>query len=166
MRELTLIRDPDDKRRLDLEPLGTFRWTSAAGHKATLSAPSHPDWHLGGRIMLRDVTHITDQLGTKLGTFTASKRAIELGPRTLHVRKPKEGWTGGPQPVELIEDERVLARYAPWAWDGKRPITVEIVDEEFAGREPLLVLLGLYGTVPYAISSSAAAAASAGTANP
>ena len=166
MRELTLIRDPQDKRRLDLAGIGTIRFTSKWGNKVTLSAPGHGDLHLRGRLMLRDVTHISDQIGTELGTFTASKRAIELGARTLHVSKPKEGWTGGPQPVELIEDERVLARYAPWAWDGRRPITVEILDEEFAGAEPLLVLLGLYGTVQYAIVRSASAAASAGTANP
>ena len=59
-------------------------------------------------------------------------------------------------PAALIEAQSVLIR----------PITVEILDEEFAGSEPLLVLLGLYGTVQYAIARSASSAASAGTADP
>jgi len=48
---------------------------------------------------------------------------------------------------------------APWSWGGKRPITVTILDEELARDEPLLVLLGLYGALQYAISRSASAAA-------
>ena len=162
MRELTLTRDPEDKRRCDVPGLGTVRFLNRWGNKVELSAPGHPSLHLSGKVMLRDVTQITDQLGTGIGTFTTSTRTLELGTRTLHVVKPKEGLTSGPRPVELSEDGRVLARYAPYAWDGRKPITVELVDEEFAAAEPLLVLLGLYGALQYAINRSAAAAASDG----
>ena len=159
MRELTLTRDPQDKRRNDLPGIGTVRFTSAFAHKTVLSAPSHGDWHLRGRIMLRDVTHISDQTGIEIGTFTSSRSTIEIGDRTLHVLQAREGWTGGAKPVELVEDERPLVRYAPWSWDGRRPVTVKILDEEFAAEEPLIVLLGLYGALQYAISRSASAAA-------
>ncbi len=162
MLELTLTRDAQDKRRNDLPGVGTVRFLSAFAHKTLLSAPGHGDWRLSGRLMLRDVTRITDQAGIEIGTFTRSKRAIELGHRTLLVWTPKESLTSGPQPVELIEDERVLARYAPWVWDGRRPITVTILDEELARAEPLVVLLGLYGALQYAIMRSARA--STGTA--
>jgi hypothetical protein len=156
--EVLLTRDPADRRRNDLPGIGTVQFTSAWGNKAVLSAPGHPEWHLRGRLMFRDVTHVADQTGIELGTFTRSKRAIEVGGRTLVVRMPKESLTSGPKPVELLEDERMLARYAPWAWDGERPVTVTLLDEEFARAEPLMVLLGLYGTLQYAIMRSAKAA--------
>ena len=61
-------------------------------------------------------------------------------------------------PFLLVEEDRELARVAPSVWSEK-PIAVTILDEDFAARHPLPLLLALYRAQLIAASRQAGAAA-------
>jgi hypothetical protein len=80
VREVTFVRD---ERLNELPGVGAVRFTSPWGNKAVGSAPGHPEWHLSGRVMYPDVTHVADQTGMEIATVDLTRRAIEYGRRTL-----------------------------------------------------------------------------------
>ncbi len=151
MREVTFVRG---KRRHDLPGVGSVRLTSRWGNKAVVSAPGHPEWRLSGRVWFREVTHVADQAGVEIATYTQT-HGIAYGERSLRVRPPRQGLTDKAKPVELSEDGQVLATFSPYPW-GLKPVTVTILDEDFARAEPLLILLGAWGANQIAAIKSAA----------
>jgi hypothetical protein len=73
-------------------------------------------------------------------------------------RRRTRGCSSAAPAVLLLEGDRELARVAPSVWSEK-PTAVTILDENFAARHPLLLLLALYRPQLAAQSHMAGAAA-------
>lgn len=158
MRETALIRDSGDKRRLDLEGVGTVRFTDRLGRQLEISAPGRDPWRVK-RPMFRGATTITDPAGATVATLVEG--GVEHGGRTVRVTTPDtEGLFARYPPFLLLEGDRELARIDPRVWDEK-PVAVTLLDETFAAEEPQLLLLGLYRANLIASSRMAGAMATA-----
>jgi hypothetical protein len=155
MRELQLIRSPDDKRRLDLHGVGSVRFENTWGTKLCLSAPGHVDWRIAGRAR-RGATTATDATGAVVATLVG--RRVEHGHRALDVTTPHQGIFERRPPFVLVEGDREMARVAPQVWSEK-PVDVTLMDEEFAAEQPQLLLFALWVACRIAASRQAGAAA-------
>jgi hypothetical protein len=153
MRELELIRCPDDKRRLDLAGVGSLRFEDLWGRKLRLSAPGHGEWRV---VRSRRGVTVSDEAGATVATFTDA--GVEHDGVAVDVTTPHQGLLDGRPPFLLLEGDRELARIGPLVWREK-PTPVTLLDEEFAAREPLLLLLALYRAQLVAQSRMASAAA-------
>ena len=163
MRETALVRDPEDARHLDLEGVGTVRFTDRLGRQLELSAPGRDPWRIR-RPMFRGKTTITDSSGTTVATMAGD--GVEHGGRAVRVATPEtEGLFAKSPPFLLVEGERELARIDPRVWDEK-PVAVTLLDEAFAAEEPQLLLLGSYCANLIASSRMARSMASATAQNP
>jgi hypothetical protein len=156
VRELQLVRSPDDKRRLDLPGVGHVRFESRWGNKLVLAAPDRGEWRVAGRLMFRSETTATDAAGTTVARIVGN--GVEYGDRAIHVTTPHQGLLEHRPPFLIVENERELARVASQLWSEK-PLDVTILDEEFVESDPLLFLLALYTAQLIAASRSAAASA-------
>jgi hypothetical protein len=153
MRELQLTRSTDDKRRLDLPGVGSLRFENIWGTKLRLTVPGHGEWRIVRR--RRGVT-VSDADGMTVAAFTG--RGVEQGDVAVEVATPHQGLLDGRPPFLLLEGERELARMAPSVWS-EEPTAVTLLDEDFAARHPLLLLLALYRAQLVAASRMAGAAA-------
>ena len=160
MRELQLIRSADDKRRLDLEGVGSVRFENMWGTKLAFSAPALDDLRIDGKGPFRRADVATDAAGHTVATLSCGrdKGRVECGDRVVDVTGPLRGVLERRHPFEITENARDIARVASRVWDEK-PIDVTLIDEEFATRDPLLFLLALYVGNLVAASRSARAAA-------
>jgi hypothetical protein len=156
MRELQLVRSADDKRRLDLEGVGSVRFENIWGTKLVLTASGGGAWRIAGRGPFRRSSAATDALGTTVATM--SRRGVEQGDRVVEVTTPHQGLLERRPPFVIVENGRELARVAPRVWDEK-PLDVTLLEEEFAANDPLLFLLTLYRAQLVAASRQAGAAA-------
>jgi hypothetical protein len=155
MRELQLTRSPDDKRRLYLPGVGTVRFENFWGTKLRITAPGHGEWRVvRGR---RGVT-VSDANGMEVAAFAGAR--VEHGDVAVEVRTQPQGLLERRPPFLVFEGDRELARVAPSVWSEK-PTAVTVVDEDFAARHPLLLLLALYRAQLIAQSQFAGAAAGA-----
>jgi hypothetical protein len=155
MREIELTRSPDEKRRLDLPGVGTVRFENMWGTKLRLSAPGHGEWRV---VRSRRGVAVSDMDGAAVASFDGAR--VEHGDVVVEVRAPQPGLLERRPPFVVVEGERELARIEPKVWSEK-PTAVTIVDDDFAARHPLLLLLALYRTQLIAQSLYARAAASA-----
>jgi hypothetical protein len=153
MRELQLIRSPDDKRRVDLDGVGTVRFENLWGTKLRLSAPGHGEWRVVRR--RRRVT-VSDADGMTVAEFAGG--GVEQGDVGIQVTTPHEGLFAWRTPFLLVAGDRELARVGPSVWSEK-PLAVTILDDDFVARNPLLFLLALYSAQLVAASRQARAAA-------
>jgi hypothetical protein len=152
MLELQLIRSPDDKRRLDLPGVGSLRFENLWGTKLRITAPGHGEWRIVRR---RSGVTVSAADGTTAAAFT--DRGVEHGGVVVEVTTPHQGLLER-RPFVLVQGDRELARMAPSVWSEK-PTAVTLVDQDFAARHPLLLLLALYRAQLTAQRRMAAAAA-------
>jgi hypothetical protein len=155
MRELQLIRRPDDKRRLDLDGVGSIRFENLWGTKLVLTATGGEAWRIERRRKARDLT-ATDGAGAAAATFTPG--GIEHADVLVQVATPDRGLLERRPPFVIVERGREIARVAPKVWDEK-PLDVTVLDEEFVAGNPLLFLCALYQANLVASSRQAGAAA-------
>jgi hypothetical protein len=151
VRELHLIRASDDKRRVDLEGVGSVRFTNMWGTKLTISAAGHGEWHLARS---RRGTSITDTAGVAVAQITAA--GVVHDGRVIEVTSPHQGMLERRPPFVISENGREIATAAPQIWSEK-PLAVTIIDDAFATAEPLLFLLALYRAQLIAASRFASA---------
>jgi hypothetical protein len=156
VRELQLLRSPDDKRRLDLAGVGYVRFENMWGTKLVLVAASAGEWRVAGRLMFRGETTATDAAGTTVAKIAGNR--VEYGDRTVEVTTPHEGLLEKRPPYLVVENGREIAHVASQAWSEK-PLDVSILDEEFVTTDPLLFLLALYTAQLISARRSASAAA-------
>jgi len=156
VRELQLIRCVDDKRRLDLQGVGSVRFENFWGTKLCLSAPGHVDWRIAGRARGRAPLRVTDPAGAAVATLIG--RRVEHGHRALEVTTPHQGLLDRRPPFVFVEGDREIARVAPKVWDEK-PVDITLMDEDFAAEQPQLLLFALWVACRIAGSRMAGAAA-------
>src|SRR4051812_43112741 len=128
MRELQIIRSAHEKRRLDVDGIGTVRFENMWGTKLRLSAPGRGDWRIsagwrGGANTALDAT------GAVAATVVDGR--IEQGARAVTITKPHRGIFERRPPFVLLEGDHELARVAPHVWSEK-PVDVTLMDEDFA----------------------------------
>jgi hypothetical protein len=151
--ELALTRSSGDRRRYELEGVGTLRLGGWATRWATAEAGERR-WGFARRGILGTVVQATDPAGTVVGSFTG--RSIKRG-GTLRWQEhdyalaPDSRWR---QRYALVDGERPLATMEGHAW-GKRPVRVDIEDDA-AAIDPGLVLFAAF--VVRALAGDAAAA--------
>ena len=159
MTELALTRSSGDKRRYELDGIGTLRLGGWASRWAT-AVVGERKWGLARRGILKSVIQATDPAGTVVGEFEG--RSLKRG-GTLrwderdYVLQPDSRWK---EHYVLVDGERRLAMLEGKGW-GKRPVRVEIDDS--ARLDPGLVLFAAFVVRALAQdASSAGAAAGAG----
>jgi hypothetical protein len=99
---------------------------------------------------------VSDSDGMTVAAF--SRGGVEQGDVAVDVTTPHQGLLERRPPFLLLEGDRELARFAPSVWSEK-PTAVTILDEDFAARHPLPLLLALYRAQLIAQSRMAGAAA-------
>ena len=161
MRELQLIRSAEDKRRLDLDGVGSVRFENIWATKLCVSAPGRVDWRIGGRARRGAPLTATDATGAVVATLVDGR--FEHGDRAVAVTTPHQGMFERRPPFVLVEGDREIARVASKVWDEK-PVDVTLIDEDFAAEQPQLLLLGLW--VACRIAQSRMAGASVGPVTP
>jgi hypothetical protein len=157
VRDLQLVRSPDDKRRLDLAGVGSVRFENMWGTKLVIVAPGSGEWRIDGRGPFRRASVVTDAGQDVIASFAPGR--IEYGGRVVEATTPHQGMLERRPPFQIVEGGRAIARVTPRVWDEK-PLDLTVLDEEFVASDPLLFLLALY--VANLISVSRAAGASAG----
>lgn len=126
MTELALTRSPGDRRRFELEGVGTLRLGGWASRWATVEAGERR-WGLARRGLWRSRIEATDPAGSVVGTFEG--RSLKRG-GTLrweereYVLKPDSHWT---ERYALGDGDRRLAVLEGRGW-GKRPVRVDVED--------------------------------------
>jgi hypothetical protein len=157
MREVQLIRSAEEKRRLDLDGVGTVRFENMWGTKLCVSAPGRGDWRINARTRRGAPLAATDTTGAVVATVVG--RRVEQGDRAVEVTTPDQGLFDRRPPFVLVADGREIARVAPHVWSEK-PLDVTITDEGFADEQPQLLLFALW--IACRIASSRMAGAAAG----
>ena len=155
MAELALTRSSGDKRRFELEGYGTLRLGGWASRWATAEAGTRK-WGLARRGILKSVIQATDPAGTVVGEFEG--RSLKRGGGLRwedHAYKlePDSRWK---EHYALLDGERRLAMLEGKGW-GKRPVRVEIADDE--GIDPGLLLFAAFVVRALAEDASSAAVA-------
>jgi hypothetical protein len=162
MAELELTRSRDDRRRYDLEGVGSLRLQGWMSRGATADVEGS-GWAFRRRGFWRTAFEATDAEGDEAGTFRATglKRGgtLRWGDRELQLRAGSF-WR---ERYALADGERELALFEGKSW-GRRPVRVTIDDP--AALDPALVLFTAYVVRGLAEDASAAAggAAAAGAA--
>ena len=155
MRDLQLVRGTDDKRRLDLEDVGSVRFENVWGTKLVLAAPGAGEWWIAGRGPFKRASVATDATGQTVAAFAAGR--VEYDDRVVQVTTPDQGLLERRPPFVIVENAHELARVTPRVWDEK-PLDVTLLDEAWASQDPLLFLLALYAANLIAISRQAGGA--------
>ena len=160
MAELELTRSKDDRRRYELDGVGSLRLQGWASRSASAEAPGR-SWQFGRRGFLRPVVEATDAAGGVAGTFKGSgiKRGgtLRWGDRGLQLR-PASVWR---ERYALADRDRELATFEGKGW-GKRPVKVTVEDP--AAVDPALLLFTAFVVRGLAedANSAAGGAAAAG----
>lgn len=159
MSELALTRKAGDKRRYDLEGMGSLRLGGWASRWATAEVGEHR-WGFARRGILRSVIEATDPSGTVVGAFEG--RSLKRG-GTLrweereYVLASDSMWK---ERYALLDGERRLASLEGKGW-GKRPVRIDVDDD--AGLPLGLLLFAAFVVRALAQdASSASGGASAG----
>jgi hypothetical protein len=155
MAELALTRSSGDKRRYELDGIGTLRLGGWATRWATAEAGARK-WGFARRGILGTVVQATDPAGTVVGTFEG--RSIKRGGPLRwdgreYALQSDSRWR---ERYALVDGERTLATMEGHAW-GKRPVRVDLEDGGPA-IDPGLLLFTAF--VVRALAGDAAAAAS------
>ena len=138
MLDLVLARDPDDRRHLVLPGVGEARVSGFWKPVIVLHSPLGT-WTFGGKLGLQSTVEVTDAAGATVAVARIGERRIEYGERVLRLEGGTSGWFSGRSEVQLLEDDRLLARYEPVPWGaGHQRIAV---DENAAVEDGLLILL-------------------------
>ena len=136
--DLVLARDPHDKRHFVLEGVGEARVTGFWKPIITLQTPLGT-WTFGGKLGLQSTVEVTDSTGAAVAVARIAERRIELGSRLLRLDGGTSGWLTSRSEVQLVEGDRLLARYEPVPWGaGRQRVSV---DERAAAEDGLLILL-------------------------
>jgi hypothetical protein len=155
MTELALTRSSGDKRRYELDGIGTLRLGGWATRWATAEAGERR-WGFARRGILGTRVQATDPAGTVVGGFEG--RSIKRGGPLRwqehdYALQPDSRWR---QRYALVDGNRTLATMEGHTW-GKRPVRVDIEDDAGA-LDPGLLLFTAF--VVRALAGDAAAAAS------
>ena len=159
MAELALTRSSGDKRRYELDGIGTLRLGGWASRWATAMAGERK-WGLARRGILKSVIQATEPDGTVVGEIEG--RSLKRGgslrwEEHADALEPDSRWK---EHYALVDGERRLATLEGKGW-GKRPVRVELADDERI--DPGLVLFAAFVVRALAEdASSAGAAAGAG----
>lgn len=156
MAELALTRGSGDKRRYELEGVGTLRFGGWASRWATAEVGVRR-WGLARRGILRSRIESTEPGGSVVGVFEG--RSLKRGGSLLwegdeYALRPDSRW----RERYALDDEsgRTLAVLDGTGW-GKRPLRVDVDDD--AAVDPGLLLFAVF--VVRALADDAAAAAAA-----
>lgn len=128
MAELALTRSSGDKRRFELNGIGTLRLGGWASRWATAEAGERK-WGLARRGILKSVVQATEPDGTVVGEFEGRSLKRGGGLRwedAEYTLEPDSRWK---EHYALVDGERTLATLEGKGW-GKRPVRVEIADDE------------------------------------
>jgi hypothetical protein len=126
MAELALTRKSGDRRRYDLEGVGTLRLGGWASRWATAEC-GLLRWGFARRGVFRSVIEATEPEGRVVGSFEG--RSLRRG-GTLrwdereYVLKPDSAWR---EHYALLDGDEQLATLEGKGW-GKRPVRVEVAD--------------------------------------
>jgi hypothetical protein len=153
MAELALTRSAGDKRRYELDGIGTLRLGGWATRWATAAAGERK-WGFARRGILGTVVQATDPAGTVVGSFAG--RSIKRGGALRwqdhdYALQPDSRWR---ERYALVDGDRTLATMEGHAW-GKRPVRVDLPDDG-ARVDPGLLLFTAF--VVRALAGDAAAA--------
>ncbi len=155
MAELELTRSPADRRRYDIDGVGTLRLAGPFSRRATAEA-GDAEWSLRSRGFWGSALEASDAIGDVIGTFEPRKlrRGGELrwGGRSLELR-PASRWK---ERYALADGDHELALLDGKGW-GKRPVRITV-------DEPGLVEPGLLLFATYAVRRLAEDAGTAATA--
>ncbi len=153
MAELALTRSSGDKRRYELEGVGTLRLGGWASRWATAEVGERR-WGFARRGILRCVIQATNPAGTVVGAFEG--RSLKRGGALRwdgrdYVLRPDSRWK---ERYALDDDGRTLATLDGKNW-GKRPVRFDLADD--VTTEPGLLLFAAF--VVRALAHDAASAA-------
>ena len=119
-------------------------------------------WTFGGKLGLRSTVEVTDAAGAIVAVARLAERRIEYGDRVLRLEGGTTGWLTNRSDVQLLEGDRLLARYEPVPWgNGRQRVSV---DDRAAAEDGLLVLLASNAAGYW--SAAAGIAAGAGRVGP
>ena len=161
MREGTLTRSAEDRRRFELEGYGWLRSEGWLTHKAGAGATSGAGWRFepqgwtGGRAEALDATS-----GLPVGVYRRTGSFRQRGTVTWGARSYEltgVGWAG--ERFQLSSDGATLVELKVRGWGKKR---VALTIDESLDREPGLVLFTCW-LVQLLVEQSSAAATSAAT---
>ena len=155
MTELALTRSSGDKRRYELDGIGTLRLGGLASRWATAEAGLRK-WGFARRGILKSVIQATEPDGTVVGEFAG--RSLKRGGGLRwedheYTLEPDSRWK---EHYALVAADRTLATLEGKGW-GKRPVRVAIDDD--ARIDPGLVLFAAF--VVRALAEDASAAGTA-----
>ena len=155
MAELALTRSSGDKRRYELDGVGTLRLGGWASRWATAEAGLRK-WGLARRGILKSVIQATEPDGTVVGEFEG--RSLKRGGGLRweehdYVLEPDSRWK---EHYALVDGDRRLVVLEGKGW-GKRPVRVEIDGD--ARIDPGLVLFAAFVVRALAEDASSAGAA-------
>lgn len=160
MADLELARSRDDRRRYELEGVGTLRLEGWGSRRASAQA-GEGAWQFARRGIFKTAVDATDFAGAPAGEFEAHglRRGgtLRWGEREYSLR-PASVWR---QRYALADGERELVLLDGKGW-GRRPVRITIEDP--AAIEPGLLLFAAYVVRGLAegASNAAAGGASAG----
>jgi hypothetical protein len=140
MAELELTRSRDDRRRYELEGVGSLRLEGWGARRATADT-GEGAWQFARRGVLKPTVEATDLAGTPRGEFKARglRRGgtLRWGEREFALR-PASAWR---ERYALVDGERELLLLDGKGW-GKRPVKITV--EDLAAIEPGLLLFAAY----------------------
>jgi len=127
MAELALTRTSGDRRRYDLEGMGTLRLGGWASRWATAEAGVRR-WGFARRGLFRTVIEATDPAGSVVGSFAG--RSLKRGGSLRwdeheYALAPDSMWK---ERYALLDGERRLAVLDGKGW-GKRPVRIDVDDD-------------------------------------
>jgi len=136
--DLVITRDPQDKRHMVLPGVGEARVSGFWKPVITLITPLGT-WTFGGKLGLQSTVEVTDAAGAVVVVARIAERRIDHAGRELRLEGGTSGWLTNRSDVQLVEGDRVLARYEPVPWgNGHQRVNV---DERAAVEDGLLILL-------------------------
>jgi hypothetical protein len=156
MAELALTRSGDDRRRYEIERVGTLRLGGFLSRGAT-AAGDGAEWSFYRRGFWQRTVEATDAAGDVVGSFQAGKLrrggALRWGGRDLALR-PASKWR---ERYALVDGDRELAALEGKGW-GKRPVRIAVDDPDAV--DPGLLLFATFVVRGLAEDAGAAVGAS------
>ncbi|MEA2143124.1 MAG: hypothetical protein QOI64_1554 [Solirubrobacteraceae bacterium] len=158
MTELALTRRRGNRRRYELDGVGTLRLGGWASRWATAEAGERR-WGFARRGIFKSVIEATDPAGTVVGAFEG--RSLKRGgalrwDEREFVLKPDSMWR---ERYALVDGDRRLVTLDGKGW-GKQPVRVDVDDT--ATIDPGLLLFAAF--VVRALAEDASSAAAGGAA--
>src|SRR4051812_612751 len=158
MPELELTRSGDDRRRYEVDGVGTLRLGGLLSRGAT-AASDGAEWSFDRRGFWQRTVEATDATGDVVGSFQPGKLrrggTLRWGGRDLELR-PASRWR---ERYALVDGDRELAALDGKGW-GKRPVRIAVDDPDAVDAG--LLLFATFVVRGLAEDAGAAAGASAG----